>query len=99
MKKTENNKVVEINNVQYEIVKDEGDCFNKEDLVEKITDYFDPYDYIFGDYAYDKVRLKGFYEKNNKKATNINNIAELDNYIKDYCSYGAKYFLLKKTNK
>ncbi len=89
-------KKVEINNVEYEIVKDEGNCFNKEDLVEKITDYFDPYDYIFGDYAYEKVRLKGFYEDNHKKATAINNIKSLDDYIKNYCSYGAKYFLIKK---
>ena len=65
-------------------------------MVEKITDYFDPYDYIFGDYAYEKVRLKGFYEANHKKVTDINNIKNLDSYIKDYCSYGAKYFLIKK---
>ena len=97
MKKTEgSNKIIEINNVQYEVVKEEGDCLNKEDLVEKITDYFDPFDYIFGDYAYEKVRLKGFYDKNNKKVSSINNINDLDNYIKNYCSFGAKYFLLKK---
>jgi uncharacterized protein YutD len=94
MKKIE--KMIEINNVQYEIVRDEGDCINREELMEKITDYFDPYDYILGDFAYEKVRLKGYYESTNKKATDINNIKNVDNYIKDYCSFGAKYFLLKK---
>jgi len=89
-------KNIEINSVQYELVKDEGNCFNKEDLEEKLTDYFDPYDYVFGDYAYEKVRLKGFYEKDHKKATEINNIKNLDDYIRNYCSYGAKYFLIKK---
>ena len=64
--------------------------------MEKVTDYFNPYDYIFGDYAYEKVRLKGFYDSNNKKATEINNVKNLDDYIKNYCSYEAKYFLLKK---
>ena len=96
MKKVEMNKKIEINNVQYEVIKDDHNCISYEDLSEKITDYFDPYDYIFGDYAYDKVRLKGYYEANNKKATNINNIKNLDDYIKNYCSYGAKYFLIKK---
>ena len=89
-------KKININNVEYEIIKDEGDCINREELAEKITDYFDNYDYIFGDYAYEKVRLKGYYDSKNKKATSINNIETLDDYLKNYCSYGAKHFLLKK---
>ena len=98
MKKTENNgvKQVEINGVQYDVIRNDDNCLNVEELKEKITDYFDPYDYIFGDYAYKKVRLKGYYEDGNKKATAINNIKKMDEYIKNYCSYGAKIFLLKK---
>jgi len=88
-------KKIEINNVSYEIVRND-DCIDKEVLSEKITDYFDDYDYIFGDYAYDKVRLKGYYESSNKNAKKINDIKFLDDYIKNYCSYGAKIFLLKK---
>ena len=89
-------KKVVINGVEYEVVKNEQDCLDTSILEEKITDYFDPYDYIFGDYAYEKVRLKGFYELSNKSANKINDIKNLDEYIKNYCSYGAKYFLLKK---
>lgn len=37
------------------------------------TDFFSDYDYIVGDIAYGKLRLKGFYEETNKKAKNINN--------------------------
>ena len=89
-------KKVEINGINYEIVRNDQDCFNKEEIEEKITDYFDSYDYIFGDYAYEKVRLKGFYDSNNKNVNDINDIKKLDDYIKYYCSYGAKIFLLKK---
>ena len=89
-------KKVTINNVDYEIVRNDQDCFDKEIVEEKLTDYFDPYDYIFGDYAYEKLRLKGYYESNNKSATKINDIKYLDDYIKNYCSYGSKTFLLKK---
>lgn len=89
-------KKVEINNVMYEIVRNDQDCFKKEEVLEKITDYFDSYDYIFGDYAYDKVRLKGYYDSSNKKATRVNDIKYLDDYIKNYCSFGSKTFLLKK---
>lgn len=89
-------KKIEINGIEYEVVRNDKDCMNKEELVEKITDYFDPYDYIFGDYAYDKVRLKGFYDSKNSKANEINDISKLDDYIKNYCSYGSRVFLLKK---
>ena len=89
-------KKVTINNVEYEIIRNDGDCLDPEVLKEKITDYFDDYDYIFGDYAYEKVRLKGFYDSKNKKAKAINNIDMLDSYIENYCSYGEKVFLIKK---
>ena len=54
------------------------------------------FDYIFGDWAYGKLRLKGFYKKDNKKVTKINNIEDLDKYIKNNCAYNCKYFLLEK---
>lgn len=90
-------KKIEINGITYEVVKDDSKCINKEELAEKITDYFEPFDYIFGDISYEKVRLKGYYESNNKKANDINDIKNLENYIKNYCNYGAKTFLIKKT--
>lgn len=89
-------KTVEINNVKYEVINNDNDCLDPEDLKEKITDYFDNYDYIFGDFSYDKVRLKGYYDSSNKKATKINNIAGLEEYKKLYCNFGCKSFLLKK---
>lgn len=90
------NNSIKINNFLYEIVRNDNDCLNKEDLSEKITDYFDDYDYIFGDFAYDKVRLKGYYDSDNKNVKKINDIKYLDDYINNYCSYGARVFLLKK---
>ena len=89
-------KKVVINDVEYEVVRDEQNCLDASVLEEKITDYFEPYDYIFGDYAYEKVRLKGYYDSNNKNVNKINDIKYLDDYIKEYCSYGSKIFLLKK---
>lgn len=89
-------KKIVINDIEYEIIRNDKDCINKEELEEKITDYFDEYDYIMGDFAYDKVRLKGYYNSDNKMAKKINDIKYLDDYIKNYCSYGARIFLLKK---
>lgn len=89
-------KTIEINKVKYEIIRNDQDCINVEELSEKITDYFDNFDYIVGDFSYDKVRLKGYYDSNNKKKSNINDYKNVEVYIKDYCSYGARIFILKK---
>ena len=89
-------KKIVINEKEYEVVENEKDCINEEELSEKLTDYFDDYDYIFGDYAYEKLRLKGYYDSKNKKANNINDIKTNKEYKEKYCSYGARTFLLKK---
>ena len=89
-------KNIEINGKKYELVRNDGDCFDLDTIRERVTDYFDDYDYIFGDIAYEKVRLKGYYDSKNKNAKKINDIKFLEDYIKNYCSYGAKVFLLKK---
>ena len=65
-------------------------------LKDKITDYFDNFDYIFGDFAYDKVRLKGFNDKKNKNFKPINDYRKVDEYIKNCCAYECRYFIIKK---
>ena len=89
-------KTIIINNQKYEIIRNDNNCLEKEELEDKITEYFDCFDYIMGDFSYDKVRLKGYNDSNNKKVTKINDIKYIDEYIKDYCSFGAKIFILKK---
>lgn len=87
---------IETEGYSYEIIKNDRDCFNLSEFKEKVTDYFFEFDYIFGDYAYDKLRLKGYYDSKNEKVKEINDIKFIDDYIKNYCVYGARYFLLKK---
>lgn len=87
---------IKLNDVDYEVIKNYRDGFDKESVEERFTEYFSEYDYVFGDWAYGKLRLKGFYKKDNKKVTKINNIEDLDKYIKDNCAYDCKYFLLEK---
>ena len=89
-------KKIMLGKYEYEIIEDKENSLELSELEEKVTDYFDDFDYIFGDYAYDKLRLKGFNDKTNKNLKEINDIKHLDLYIEEYCAYGAKYFLLKK---
>ena len=90
---------IEIENCNYEIIKDYNKAFNLDDLVNRYTSYFEDYDYILGDYAYGKLRLKGFNNKENPNFNSINDYAKVEEYRKTNCAYGCKYFILKKNNK
>lgn len=87
-----------IDEITYEIITDYRNAFTEEDFKNRYTDYFYDFDYVVGDWAYDKLRLKGFYEDTNQKAKAINKISTLDKYLKDKCAYGCKYFVAKKIN-
>ena len=87
---------IEVNNKKYELVKNYKDGFEKEEFLSRCTDYFYDYDYIVGDIAYGKLRLKGFYDEKSKKANKINNYKNLDIYLKNHCAVDCKYYILKK---
>lgn len=92
-------KNIELNCNKYVLEKNVNDCFNKNEVEDLMTSYFDDFDYILGDYAYEKLRLKGFCNKSNPRFSEINDINFCDQYIEDYCSYKTNYFLLKKIEK
>lgn len=89
-------KTIKINDKEYEVLNNEKDAIDIEVLSQKITDYYDSFDYIVGDYAYGKVRLKGFNDKTNKNFKEINNIKNLEKYIENSCAYGCRWFCIKK---
>lgn len=88
--------IVTIRDNNYEIIKDYKNGYNKEEFINKHTDYFDDFDYVVGDWAYGKLRLKGFYDKDNKRCKEINNIKNLDKYLQENCAFGCSYFVAKR---
>lgn len=85
-----------INNIKYEVLRDDGNTIDEGMLNEMVTDYYQNFDYIVGDWAYGKVRLKGFNKKGNKSFKPLNDFSRLDQYLKENCAYGCKYFVLEK---
>lgn len=90
---------INIEDKTYELLTNYKEALNEEEFKEKYTDYFYDYDYIVGDIAYNKLRLKGFYDAKNKKVNKINNFNNLDTYLKNNCAVECRYFVLKKINK
>ena len=89
-------KDIMLNNLKYELITNVRDGYDKEEVQGKATDYFIPFDYIVGDWAYGKLRLKGFYDDKNPKANKINKYSNLDKYLEENCAFGCKYFVAKK---
>lgn len=87
-----------VNKVEYEVIKNVGVDINVEELTTYITEYFDSFDYILGDYAYGKLRLKGFNNKENKNYKPLNDIDTLEEYIKKHCAYNCRYFVISRLN-
>ena len=90
--------MIELNNNKYELIENARDGYDEEALRSKFTDYFDNFDYIVGDWAYGKLRLKGFNVKGNKNFKSINDYKKVDKYLEEYCAYGCKYFIIKRVN-
>lgn len=87
---------ITINDKTYDVIKNEKDAIDEDVLKDKITEYFDDFNYIVGDWAYGKLRLKGFNDKDNKNFKKINDINNAEEYIEKYCAYGCRYFIIKK---
>lgn len=91
-------KIININEKKYEVIENVKEAIDIEILKEKITDYFDDFDYIVGDWAYGKLRLKGFYDSQNKKSKKYNDINGLNEYLENRCAYDCRWFEIKKQN-
>lgn len=81
---------------EYTLEKNYKEGFDLQELTNRYTEYFKDYDYILGDWAYNKLRLKGFCNKENNLFNSINDYNNIDDYIKECCAYECKYFIIKK---
>lgn len=78
----------------YVLVKNYRDGFRTDKLKERFSQILTKYDYIVGDWGYDQLRLRGFYESGSKKGTPSQNIDRLMDYLYENCNLGCAYFVL-----
>ncbi|WP_174614168.1 YutD family protein [Virgibacillus ihumii] len=91
--------MIEIQGKTYEIIENVKDGFQEDRLNERYSDILSKYDFIVGDWGYEQLRLKGFYDDQNSKAVFDTKISTLDDYLYEYCNFGCAYFILKKIDK
>jgi len=85
-----------VQGVQFEIMEDNKNGWNEEEFIARYSEVLNKYDYIVGDWGYNQLRLRGFFEDNNKKSTYDTKISTLSEYLYEYCNFGCAYFVLKK---
>ena len=89
---------ITVNNQKYLVMREERDAIDLEQLEKGLTDYFLDFDYVVGDWAYGRLRLKGLNSKTNPRFKEINDIDKVDDYLRDFCAYGCRYFIIGKEN-
>lgn len=83
----------------YGLVYNYREGFDHEALGERFSDVLARYDYIVGDWGYEQLRLKGFFDNDNKRAFPDQKIATLQDYLYEYCNFGCRFFVIEKMNK
>lgn len=91
--------MVVVEGYEYEVVENVRDGFKEEDFITRYSDILVKYDYIVGDWGYNQLRLKGFFDDSNHKATFDTKISTLQDYLYEYCNFGCAYFIVRKVGK
>ncbi|MCM3597684.1 MULTISPECIES: YutD family protein [Bacillaceae] len=91
--------MITVQNHSFELIKDEKNGFNEEAFKARYSEILNKYDYIVGDWGYNQLRLKGFFDDQNQKASYDTKISTLDEYIFEYCNFGCAHFVLKRIKK
>ena len=91
--------MVVVDGFEYEIIEDVREGFKEADFIARYSDILGRYDFIVGDWGYGQLRLKGFFDDKNTKATYDTKISTFEDYLYEYCNFGCAYFILKKAGK
>ena len=90
---------ITLDQVEFELIENFREGFDSEALDTRYSEILLKYDYILGDWGYGQLRLKGFFDDRNTKATYETKISTLQDYLYEYCNFGCAHFILKKIGK
>lgn len=80
----------------YRLVENYRDGFDIVAFEKRYQDYFEKFDFIVGDWGYEQLRLRGFYQVQQKKVPRDQMIDYLEDYLNEYCNFGCAYFVIAK---
>lgn len=87
---------ITIGDRKYRLIFNYREGFEAEKLEQRFSNVLAKYDYIVGDWGYEQLRLKGFYQDFKKKVVYDKKIETLIDYLYEYCNFGCSFFVLEK---
>ena len=88
--------IITVGKHSYEVIENVKDAFQEEAFRDRYSEILMKYDYILGDWGYNQLRLKGFFDDRHPKSTFDTKISTVQDYIYEYCNFGCAYFIVKK---
>ncbi|WP_408005309.1 YutD family protein [Pseudalkalibacillus berkeleyi] len=89
-------RLVCVNGNHYEVIEDYRDGWNEEEFTSRYSEILHKYDYIVGDWGYNQLRLRGFFEDQHDKANYETKYSTVPEYLLEFCNFGCAYFIVKK---
>lgn len=80
--------------IQFELVENYRDAFDLTAFNQRFSEILTKFDFIVGDWGNDQLRLRGFYQDEKAKDSDVK-ISRLEDYLLEYCNYGCAYFVLE----
>ena len=71
-----------LNGHQYKLLKNYREGFDGEQLANRFSNVLNKYDYIVGDWGYDQLRLKGFYDLDNPLFRPEQGVETIEDYLR-----------------
>lgn len=84
-----------VNNHEYELLVDYRNAFDPDQLANRFIGILSKYDYIVGDWGYDQLRLRGFYDHKNPVYDKEHSVDTIQDYLDEFCNFGCAYFVIK----
>lgn len=85
-----------IGECSYRLVYNHREGFDLEKFATRYSDILSRYNYVVGDWGYEQLRLKGFFNDNDKNVLNEQKINTLLDYLYEFCNFGCAFFVLEQ---
>lgn len=60
--------MIQLNNQQFELIEESREGWDEEAFQNRYSEVLNKYDFIVGDWGHEQLRLRGFFNDNNKKS-------------------------------
>lgn len=84
-----------LNGHEYQLLVNYRDGFNGDEFAKRFSNILSKYDYIVGDWGYDQLRLRGFFDPESPLFRPERGKERIEDYLYEDCNFGCPYFVVQ----